>query len=220
MRRVAHNALNLEGQNFGRLVVVSRVENNKHGRTRWLCQCTCGNEKIVGARELKNGDTTSCGCLRRELTIKRSTTHGGKGTKEYRAWLSMKARCYNPNCEYYPLYGGRGIKICDSWRNSFTDFLSDMGECPADKTSIDRIDTNGDYEPKNCRWADWVEQANNRRIKQTNTSGVTGVAPHKSGGWVARISVNKKDIYLGYFRDKADAIKARKNAEKYYSVRS
>ena len=137
--------------------------------------------------------------------------------KEYSKWCDIKARCYNPNKKNYKWYGARGIKMCDEWINNFNKFLEDMGKCP-EGCSLDRIDTKGNYEPSNCRWVDnYSIQAVNKNLKSTNKSGVTGVCYlKKNKKWRADIAFNKKRVYLGLYKEKEDAIKARKEAEKKY----
>jgi len=157
--------IDLVGKKFGRLTVLSRAPNDgKH--TRWNCACDCsGKNTVVHSDSLKNGATKSCGCLRDEMTAERSLTHGNtvgrKSTREYRAWSHIKDRCYAPTCERYPRYGGRGIKVCERWLHSFETFLKDMGICP-EKYTIERLNTNGNYEPSNCVWADAHTQSRNR----------------------------------------------------------
>lgn len=156
--------LQLVNRRFGRLLVVSEAP--RVGRDiRWKCLCDCGTERTVSAHELSSGQQ-SCGCLVRERTIERSTTHGCGSrthrTREHRAWSAMKTRCTNPRQRTWEHYGGRGITICERWMNSFEAFLEDMGSCPQGR-SIDRIDVNGNYEPGNCRWATDTEQRHNQR---------------------------------------------------------
>lgn len=134
---------------------------------------------------------------------------------EYEAWNAMKNRCSPKSSRMYPYYYGRGIRVCDRWLHSFENFLQDMGKKPSKLHTLDRINNDGDYEPSNCRWATRQEQALNRRVHNLNSSGVAGVHFFKSTGkWRARIKIAGESKWLGTFDTKAEAMKARKQAEK------
>lgn len=153
------------GSRFTRLIVLCESKIKLHGLISYECLCDCGNKKIVAKKNLLNGNTHSCGCLRKEVETTVNIKHGLSHSKTYKIWKSIKYRCLNKKCEFYRIYGGRGITICDRWKNSFENFYADMGECPSG-FSIERMNNGGNYEPSNCKWASNFEQGRNKR---TNT---------------------------------------------------
>jgi hypothetical protein len=160
-----------------RLLRIERSPNRRY-RYKWLCKCDCGNEAEIRGDVLRQGGAKSCGCLSRELSSARQKTNPSRRTHgeahknrtpEYRAWVHMINRCENEADDDYPLYGGRGISICERWRrgdgsaSGYELFLADMGRRPSSSHSIDRVNTNGNYEPTNTRWATPTVQVRNRR---------------------------------------------------------
>ena len=168
MNQLPPKVRNLKGQQFGRLTARKFIELKRDGAV-WECECSCGSITTVRAGDLKSGNTKSCGCQRSEVARKLNTKHGVTSNlshdqypKTYKIWRGIVNRCCTPSCSSFHNYGGRGILVCEAWRNSYQVFLDDMGECPPG-FSIERIDVDGHYEPGNCKWIELEEQGKNRR---------------------------------------------------------
>jgi len=205
-------AKDLSGQEFGNWTVLERDQNH-HRHNMWLCICGCGTEATVNGSDLRNGKTKSCGCLRSKTVTK----HGMHNTRFYSIWNNMLGRCRNKNSAFY---GGRGISVCDEWL-SFNRFKSDLYDdylrhCEVfgeEDTTLDRMDTDGDYEKDNVRWATRKEQINNRRLNKNNSSGYVGVSWVKSKRkWRARAFFGSEEIHIGMFNTIEEAVEARKTA--------
>jgi hypothetical protein len=184
------------GSRFGRVTVLGEsLEPNRRVGVWVHVRCDCGTEFVVYARQLREERTRSCGCLRLELSSARAMRHGhatGKGiSPEFRVWTGAKTRCFNDRAPSWPRYGGRGITMCDRWRDSFAAFLADMGERPSPDHSLDRIDNDGPYSPGNCRWATREQQGGNKRNSRTIEHGGERLSLH---AWSKRVGVKYSTI--------------------------
>lgn len=179
--------LDLTGQRFGRLVAVERLEARY---AYWLCKCDCGQTKRVRLSHLRSGATTSCGCYGLERSTQSATKHGMNRTRTHNIWSLMLQRCRDPGCTIWPYYGGRGISVCERWLK-FENFLADMGVCP-DGLTLERENTDGNYEPKNCRWATKVEQARNKRNNHVLTYQGESLC---IAAWAERLGVSRNLLY-------------------------
>lgn len=196
------------GQRYGVLTAV-KYSHRQDGNIHWLFACDCGTVKPMYAWSVLSGRQDSCGCLGRKRRVLAKTKHGHrrkyqKQTKEYTAWLNIKHRCYDSNRPDYNRYGGRGIKVCDRWLESFANFLEDMGYAPPG-TSIDRIDVNGDYEPNNCRWASkWVQASNKRNNTVLHFNGQSKTVSE----WARALGISRQTLTSRLNQSKWDVEKA------------
>lgn len=177
----------IKGLRFSRLVACDYMD---HGK--WSCMCDCGEPTVVHGADLRRGKVKSCGCLQLEVakTGDCRRQHGMSETPEYGTYKSMLNRCANPLARGYHRYGGRGIKVCDRWLESFENFFADMGIRPK-ATTIDRIDVNGDYKPENCRWASAEVQAANT----TTAILITALGETMPiGAWARKLGMSDKAL--------------------------
>lgn len=159
----------LTGLPFGRLTALTRVPES--GLSRWICDCACGTTGIIvlASNLLRGNNTQSCGCLRKEVTTRRMYKHGMANTPEHKTWWNMRHRCLEPENHTYPRYGGRGITICDSWKDSFEQFFSDMGPRPSPKHTLERKNNSLGYSKDNCVWETRQVQVRNMRSNRLLT---------------------------------------------------
>lgn len=209
------NFIDLTGQRFGLLLVESRADNYErfsktHNRilkyAQWNCLCDCGETAVVLSTDLKSKSQVSCGCLRPSLISESRTTHGMKDTKEYTAWLGMKRRCLNEKDKKFADYGGRGIKVQENWISDFVQFYEYVGVAPSPEHSLDRIDTNGNYEEGNVKWSTKPEQAQNTRKPKSGFNKYKWVTYHKRiKKYKAGFIMNGVSYYRGYFETESEA---------------
>ena len=177
--------IDITGKRYGMLVVLEfahiKISPCGHKNAMWLCECDCGNKRVMYGSYIKNHHSPSCGCNK----IAKATTHGMTNSPEYSVWRSMVRRCHDTDNISYPRYGGRGITVCERWR-SFEAFFEDMGKRPSSKYSIDRIDNDGNYEPSNCRWATYFQQNNNTRFNRRITHAGETLTVSQ---WAGRIGI-------------------------------
>lgn len=184
------------GDKYGHLTIIAPAYSPKGRNKRWLCKCECGVEKVICISHLRNGGTVSCGCKKIYLIRASAITHGFSRDpnykSEYSTWAAMKARCSNPKKKNYKDYGGRGIKVCERWLNSFENFLEDMGKKPSKEYSLDREENDGNYEPNNCRWALLEVQSRNKRTSNfLECNGERMVLLD----WAKKLNVERRFIY-------------------------
>lgn len=190
-------SIDMTGQVFSALTVIRKSTSTPSG-ARWECLCLCGNSTIAQRQHLLSGMKKSCGCGAFSKVIK----HRDSNSVEHRTWRGMIARCYSESNPRYEYYGGRGIYVCDKWRNSFVDFLSDMGRKPTPFHSIDRVDVNGPYSPENCRWATKKQQARNTRVRVTYTAhGLTMSLPEWADYLNVPVITLRKRLQAGHSFD-------------------
>lgn len=194
--------IDLTGQKFGRLLVLEQIKNSK--RTSWKCQCSCGNIVPISTNSLRTKGTKSCGCLHNKLLSERNTTHGMAHSPEYRIWSHMIGRCHNSADQAFKNYGGRGITVCNKWRNDFMAFFNYAGKRPSPKLSIDRIDNNFGYKPGNVKWSNRTEQQNNTRVNHLIT--INGITKNITQ-WAKFVGIRSRTIHnrlrYGWSNEKA-----------------
>lgn len=152
----------VHGARYSSWTVIADAERGADKKSRWLCKCDCGTERVNHASNIVRGLSKSCGCVNKQRLADARRTHGMTESATYSSWTSMLTRCENPHSKSFKNYGGRGIKVCERWK-SFENFLADMGKKPANCMSIDRLNVDGDYEPGNCEWSTPTKQARNKR---------------------------------------------------------
>lgn len=197
-------ALNLIGEKFGKLKVIEKMQNNKHGKTVWNCICECGVIKSYAGSDLKSGKTKSCGCINR--------IHGLSDTRLYNIWHVMKHRCHGKEQKISKHYKLKGIKVCEEWRENFLNFYEwSKNNGYEENLEIDRINPLEGYRPDNCRWVNSYQQVWN--IKRSETQGIK---KRPNGKFEVGITSKKKYYYLGVYETLEEAKEVRLKAEQKY----
>jgi len=203
--------IDLVGEKFNRWTVLEYL-----GKTKWRCVCDCGVEKDVYGQSLRDGTSKSCGCLNIEKVSIRSKKHGLSNHPIYGVYHDMLARCTNPKHKRFDCWGGRGIIVCDEWLDKESGFMSFYEWATNNgwdkKLQLDRRNNNGNYEPSNCRFLTPRMNSMNTRVQSNNTSGYVGVHWYKAySNWSSSIKIHGKNIRLGYFDTRKQAVEARNN---------
>lgn len=187
--------IDMSGRRYASLIAIRPTGKAASGDLLWLFACDCGNEFEANGYYARSGKIITCQKCSKERVRAASVKHGLSETVEFFTWTDIQTRCHNPNSTSYESYGGRGIHVCKRWRDSFEDFLSDMGLRPSNAHSIDRINNDGDYEPANCRWATREEQANNKR---NNVMVTIGEETKTLSSWCKQFGVQTGTASLRY----------------------
>lgn len=180
------------GDRYGQLLILREGPRDLSRKRQFYCRCVCEGEVLVRLCNLRSGNSTNCGCVRRSILVTRNWKHGGRGSGEYRSWANMIQRCHNPKHPKFQLYGGRGVRVDQRWRDSFQVFLDHIGPRPGAGYSVDRKDNEGHYRPGNVRWATQREQMRNTRINVIITAqGETATVAE----WAERTGINPTTLY-------------------------
>jgi hypothetical protein len=222
MARTGRKEMDISGKKFGRLTAIAR----DFSTDKWKCVCECGKVHMARSGNLRNGTVSSCGCLGRENSVRmgrnlgqKAKRHGESGSRIHGIWCHMKTRCLCDTSQAYSYYGGRGIKVCQEWIDSYESFRDwALANGYTDKLELDRRDTNDDYCPENCRWATRVQQMRNtRKRRDAETSKFKGVSwCANASKWRVQLHLNGKPVHVGLYDDEEQAARmydeaARKN---------
>lgn len=207
--KVRDDFKDLTGKRFGRLIVIKLI-GRKNGKHIWLCECDCGKEKLITKYDLESGATKSCGCLQKERTIAYHTKHGlSENCPEYKIWSAIKDRCFNKKCKHFYNYGGRGITVCDRYKNSFEEFINNLGFRISKNYTIGRINNDGHYSCGKCeecikngwianlRWETRTQQNRNHRgNKHITFDGQTKILIE----WAEEMGINFDTLWNRIYR--------------------